>query len=98
MEHIFHNFEDQKIANLFNIKQVSFRVTLVIFVLLFFFQPGSIAAASSVTYMCPTPTPGQYISLQKIGPHIMSAPLNDMLQFCELEAYGIEKKNNNYVI
>ena len=29
-EHILHNFEDQKIANFFNIEQVNFHVTLVI--------------------------------------------------------------------
>ncbi len=31
IEQILHNFEDQKIANFFNLKQVYFRVTLVIY-------------------------------------------------------------------
>ena len=31
IEHILHNFEDQKIANLFNLEWVNFRVTLVIY-------------------------------------------------------------------
>ena len=30
IEQILHNFEDQKIANLFNLEQVYFHVTLVI--------------------------------------------------------------------
>ncbi len=30
IEQILHNFEDQKMANFFNVEQVNFRVTLVI--------------------------------------------------------------------
>ena len=30
IEQILHNFEDQKFANFFNLKQVNFRMTLVI--------------------------------------------------------------------
>ncbi len=29
LEQILHNFEDQKIANFFNLEQVNFRVTLI---------------------------------------------------------------------
>ena len=29
IEQIFHNFEDQEVANFFNLEQVNFRVTLV---------------------------------------------------------------------
>ncbi len=31
IEQILHNFEDQKFANFLNLKQVNFRVTLVIY-------------------------------------------------------------------
>ncbi len=33
IEQILHNFEDQKCANFFNLEQVNFRVTLVVFLL-----------------------------------------------------------------
>ncbi len=33
IEQLLHNFEDQKIANFFNIEQINFRMTLVILVL-----------------------------------------------------------------
>ena len=32
IEQILHNFEDQKFANFFNLEQVNFRVTLVIYI------------------------------------------------------------------
>ena len=33
IEQILHNFEDQKFANFFNLEQVNFRMTLVIYLL-----------------------------------------------------------------
>ena len=41
MEQILHNFEDQKFANLLNLEQVNFRVTLVMYVLRFPLYPDT---------------------------------------------------------